>query len=166
MPTLLITVDSLRADHLGQYGYDRDTMPVLDEFADDGTVFTQAFSNGPYTRISIPSFHTSRYLAYGDLNAFPTIGSVLGDAGVRTAGIGTQTGIGMVPGRFDMDELIDLGRDSFGETDRSATERLVGSVNSVAATISDRLQHSGMDRLYRALARPYNAVVSENRSTS
>lgn len=29
MDTILITVDALRADHLSQYGYERETMPVL-----------------------------------------------------------------------------------------------------------------------------------------
>lgn len=37
MKTVLVTVDALRADHLGQYGYDRDTMPVLDGLVDAGT---------------------------------------------------------------------------------------------------------------------------------
>ena len=30
---ILIVIDTLRADHLGAYGYDRDTSPVLDAFA-------------------------------------------------------------------------------------------------------------------------------------
>ncbi|MEF8802090.1 MAG: sulfatase [Halolamina sp.] len=163
MPTVLVTVDALRADHLGQYGYDRDTMPILDELTEEGTVFTQAFSNGPYTRISIPSFHTSRYLAYGDLDVFSTIGAALDSVDTRTAAIGTQTGIGLAPGKFDFDELIDLGRDDFevDETELTTTDQFVGRIDSVAADVSEWLQRHGLDGLYRTLKRPYNALFAD-----
>jgi glucan phosphoethanolaminetransferase (alkaline phosphatase superfamily) len=62
--TILITVDALRADHLSQYGYERDTIPVLDRLLDDGVIFENAFSNAPYTRISIPAIHSSVRLAH------------------------------------------------------------------------------------------------------
>ena len=39
---LLITVDTLRADHLGVYGYARPTSPELDRLAREGVVFTDA----------------------------------------------------------------------------------------------------------------------------
>jgi len=85
MKAILVTVDALRADHLSQYGYDLDTMPVLDRPAAEGTVFEEAYANGPYTRISVPSFHTSSYLAYEDMDGLETISGVLGDRGVMTA---------------------------------------------------------------------------------
>jgi arylsulfatase A-like enzyme len=164
MPTLLITVDALRADRLGQYGYHRDTMPVLDELVAAGTLFERAFANGPYTRVSVPSFHTSRYLAYGDVGALPTIPAALGDAGVRTAAIGTQTGIGLVRGEYGYDELIDLGRDGFERGgQRPPGERVLVAVDDVATSVSEWLQRRGMDRVYRALKRPYDAVVSESK---
>jgi arylsulfatase A-like enzyme len=53
MNTILITVDALRADHLNQYGYERDTIPVLDRLLDDGVIFKNAFSNAPYTRMAL-----------------------------------------------------------------------------------------------------------------
>ena len=37
---VLVTVDSLRADHVGCYGYERDTTPNLDEYAEGGHLFT------------------------------------------------------------------------------------------------------------------------------
>ena len=40
---ILITIDSLRADHLGCYGYDRDTTPYIDNLAKEGIVFTKCF---------------------------------------------------------------------------------------------------------------------------
>ncbi len=44
---LVIAVDALRADHLHCFGYDRDTTPVLDGWAAQGTAFLQAFSPSP-----------------------------------------------------------------------------------------------------------------------
>ncbi|QSG06956.1 Arylsulfatase A or related enzyme [Halapricum desulfuricans] len=138
-------------------------MPVLDELAANGTVFTQAFSNGPYTRVSIPSFHTSRYLAYGDLDVFSTISSALDSVDIRTAAIGTQTGIGLVPGKFNFDELIDLGRDEFEEeeTEHTVTERTAAYIDTIAAGVSECLQRRGLDALYRTLKRPYNALFDD-----
>jgi arylsulfatase A-like enzyme len=115
MNTILVTVDAVRADHLGQYGYERETMPVLDRLIDDGTIFTNAYANGPYTRISVPSFHTSTYLGYQDIQSLPTIASVLSENHVHTACIGTRTGFSSVEGDLHFDEYVDLGRDEYHE---------------------------------------------------
>ena len=52
---VLLTIDSLRADHLGCYGYARNTSPHLDEMAEQSTVFERAFATGIPT---MPSFTT------------------------------------------------------------------------------------------------------------
>jgi arylsulfatase A-like enzyme len=52
---VLLTVDSLRTDHLHCYGYDRDTTPCVDELASRGTVFLQAISHGGGTPTAFPS---------------------------------------------------------------------------------------------------------------
>ncbi|SFS06540.1 arylsulfatase [Halomicrobium zhouii] len=164
MKTLLLTVDALRADHLGQYGYERDTMPVLDDLVEDGTRFTSAFANGTYTRISVPSFQTSQYLAYENLEAMPKIAPILEDGGIETAVIGTQTGIGLVHGGFGYGETIDLGRDdNFVEAnaDRPLGELVAYRVNKVATRISQGLQHRGADRLYDLLKKPYRKFYPE-----
>jgi len=44
---LVIAIDALRADHISGNGYDRETTPRLDLFAEDGVTFTQAWSAGP-----------------------------------------------------------------------------------------------------------------------
>lgn len=56
---ILITIDSLRADHIGCLGYDKKLTPNLDKLAKDGVLFTQAFSYGPTTFASIPPLLTS-----------------------------------------------------------------------------------------------------------
>ena len=46
---ILVFVDTLRADHLGMYGYDRPTSPKLDAWAEGAVVFEQARSVAPWT---------------------------------------------------------------------------------------------------------------------
>ena len=88
---LLVTVDSLRADHVGCYGYGRDTTPTLDSRADDSAVYTNAFAHACSTRPSFPTILTSSYpLMYGGYERLSEsrtlISEVFSDAGYRTAG--------------------------------------------------------------------------------
>ena len=55
---VLIVVDTLRADHLGCYGYPRSTSPHLDTLAGMGTVFDRAYSHSPWTVPSVASILT------------------------------------------------------------------------------------------------------------
>ncbi len=57
---LLISIDTLRPDHLGCYGYARPTSPTLDELCREGTVFEQARSHAPSTLLSHAALLTSR----------------------------------------------------------------------------------------------------------
>ncbi len=52
-PIILIVIDTLRADHLGTYGYARLTSPALDAFARNGAVFAHAYATSPWT---LPTF--------------------------------------------------------------------------------------------------------------
>ncbi|MCS6915481.1 MAG: sulfatase-like hydrolase/transferase [Myxococcales bacterium] len=58
---LLITIDSLRADHLGVYGYPYRTSPRIDQWAQTAVVFDQARAAGPATRFSIPAMLTGKH---------------------------------------------------------------------------------------------------------
>jgi arylsulfatase A-like enzyme len=57
---LLITIDTLRADHVSAYGYARKTTPNLDSLAAAGTLFTNSWAHAPSTRYSIPAILTGR----------------------------------------------------------------------------------------------------------
>jgi arylsulfatase A-like enzyme len=57
---LIISIDTLRADHLGCYGYARDTSPRIDGLARRGVLFEQACSTAPWTLPSYGSLFTSR----------------------------------------------------------------------------------------------------------
>ena len=57
---LMITIDTLRADHVGAYGYARKTTPNLDKLAAAGTLFEHSWAHAPSTRYSIPAILTGR----------------------------------------------------------------------------------------------------------
>ena len=58
---LLISIDALRADHVGAYGYSRPTTPTIDALAARGTRFAWAISPSPTTRRAIPAMTVGRY---------------------------------------------------------------------------------------------------------
>jgi arylsulfatase A-like enzyme len=59
---VLITIDTLRADHIGAYGYSRDTTPNLDRFAEEAVRFEAAFSPRGLTFPAIASLLTSKHV--------------------------------------------------------------------------------------------------------
>jgi arylsulfatase A-like enzyme/HEAT repeat protein len=59
---LLITIDALRADHLGTYGYERPTSPGLDALAKEATLFERTYAQAPHSSYSLSSLETSEYL--------------------------------------------------------------------------------------------------------
>ncbi|MEZ4248034.1 MAG: sulfatase [Polyangiales bacterium] len=52
---VLVTLDAVRVDRVGCYGYTRDTTPSLDELAHRGRRFEHAYSGGGWTSISLPA---------------------------------------------------------------------------------------------------------------
>ncbi len=60
---LVITIDALRADHVGAYGYRRATTPAIDALAAGGARFTRAYAQAPHTSFSIGSMMTGKYFA-------------------------------------------------------------------------------------------------------
>src|SRR5687767_8608068 len=58
---VLITVDALRADHLGVYGYDRPSSPNLDALAREAAVVRDHIAQAPYTKASVASLFTGRF---------------------------------------------------------------------------------------------------------
>ncbi len=58
---LLITLDTTRADHLGCYGYARDTSPNLDRLAAESTLYTRAYSTSSWTLPAHASLFTAKW---------------------------------------------------------------------------------------------------------
>ena len=66
---LLITVDALRPDHLGCFGYARETSPIIDAFAEDAVRFERVVAPSSRSLRSIPSMLTGlnpSQIAFGD----------------------------------------------------------------------------------------------------
>lgn len=112
---VFVTIDSLRPDHLGCYGYKRSTSPNIDSFAREGVVFRQAIAQGSATLASNPSFITGSEPLWhpvdlADKSAYispatKTLPAVLKERGYTTALFTDHpTGIGRVFGfRKDLD---------------------------------------------------------------
>lgn len=60
---VLITIDTLRADRMHMYGYERETTPHLDQLAKESVLFEQVRSQGPSTRFVFPVLLTGRYFS-------------------------------------------------------------------------------------------------------
>lgn len=112
---VLITVDSLRADHVGFLGYDRPTTPFLDSLARESAVFANAIVAGAPTYYSFPAMLASRHpLALGrDVLGVapdePTIATVLKQSGYATAAF--LGGNPYLSRRFGYDAGFDTFRD-------------------------------------------------------
>ncbi len=91
---LLITIDALRADHLGLYGYTRHITPELDALGARGVVFEHAYAQAPHSSYSLCSLMTSEYLHetldLGQPTPTATLPRVLAAAGYHTAAFYTQ----------------------------------------------------------------------------
>ncbi|HEX2732334.1 MAG TPA: sulfatase-like hydrolase/transferase [Polyangiaceae bacterium] len=86
---LLITLDALRADHLGCYGYQRATSAAIDRLAAQGVRFEWAYASTPHTSYSVTSLMTGKYmrplLMQGAGLDSETLAELLRSYGYRTA---------------------------------------------------------------------------------
>jgi len=118
---VLITLDTTRADHLGAYGYGRDTSPALDALAAESALFERAFSHVPVTLPAhtsiltghLPTAHgirdNGRFIVPEELETLPEI---LGRQGYATAAF--VSGF-VLDSRFGLDQGFDTYDDSFTE---------------------------------------------------
>jgi len=94
---LLVTIDTLRADHLGCYGYPRPTSPVIDALAAEGALFENGWAHAPSTRYSMPAIAAGRWpsaISWDESIWWPRLGpdvrttaQALHDAGYFTGGM-------------------------------------------------------------------------------
>ena len=107
---LLISIDTLRADHLGCYGYEPPTSPEVDAFRRDAVLFATAIAQAPSTLHShasiltslLPHHHGASWGAKRRLaDEVVSVAEVLQDAGYETAAF---TGGGQMDKAFGLDQ--------------------------------------------------------------
>ena len=87
---VLVTVDALRADHLGAYGYRRPISPAFDELATEAVLFERAWTATPRSSYALCSLMTGVALhvraGEGSAPRVTTLAESLGASGIHTAG--------------------------------------------------------------------------------
>lgn len=120
---ILISLDTLRADHLGAYGYESATSPFLDSLAARGTLFERVWAQYPSTLTSHMSLFTGLYpQEHGVLPpdgvlsaAIPTVPELLRRHGLRTGGF---TEGGLMRGNFGFARGFERFSDRAERTER------------------------------------------------
>ena len=121
---IFILVDTLRADHLGAYGYARETSPNLDAFAGKSVFFRDARSQAPCTFPSVNSILTSRYpaaflgqkdQAMGIPERIPSLAEILRLRGYRTVAVSSSAVVRNTPSQHNPSAGFGRGFEVFQE---------------------------------------------------
>ena len=148
----LILIDAVRADHVGVYGYDKGTTPVLDELAKEGVRYARVYANAPWTAPSTASFLTglnaSRHKTETDKSKL--VGNVvtlthrLKKAGWKTAGFSANGNGGSLRG-------LQSGFDVFRDTTNTYTKKERGKTYNGLPT-AEFLTRDVLDYLAKSTA--------------
>jgi len=159
---LLISIDTLRADRVGCYGYEGGTTPRLDAFAREGIRFANVTAQAPYTLPShaslfsgqFPSVHgVERQEMVLSSTRSPILARILGERGYRTQAF---TGGGYVNADFGFDK----GFDGFANIDplrHRSSSFFAAMVEEAEPMILHRLRRAGKTptRVTRELVNEY-----------
>lgn len=161
-PVLLVTVDTIRADRLGCYGYDRGTTPVIDRLAREGLLFREAVTTVPLTTPShatiLTGLHPRSHAVLGNSWQMGpdcrTLAQRFKAAGYRTAAFVSAVVLdprcGLDAGFDHYGALTRPGPGAMGHTpmpageadgarERSAADRLAGRQRRGAETVDEAL---------------------------
>jgi arylsulfatase A-like enzyme len=110
---VLIGVDTLRPDHLGCYGYDRDTSPHIDRLGTKGVVFENVVSSCPWTLPSFATVFTGLYpTQHGAIDTHTPIGGSLSTLAEILKAHGYATGAiinaPLLKGKYAVDQGFDF----------------------------------------------------------
>lgn len=155
---ILITVDCLRPDHVHAYGYERKTTPNIDRLANNGTLYQNAYSNGPGTRFAFKSLNTGLYPLRISGAGLPkndgvTLAEALSSAGYHTAGF---TNNPFLTRHFNHHRGFD---EFYATTDwePKQDEAALDKLNSIANKIHRHLPHGD---IHRILKKVYNRFLT------
>jgi hypothetical protein len=133
---ILITVDTLRADHLGCYGYHLPTTPNLDRFAEEATLFANCISSAPMTVPAMVSMMTSQYPSHYSVGLVdglvmrldePTLARTLSENGYNTVAFVNNLKLDRMTRLYGGFDIYDVGVKLF--TTRSAGDTNESVVN-------------------------------------
>lgn len=136
---LLIVLDTVRVDHLGTYGYQRDTTPNIDRLAAQSVVFERAMSTSPWTLPSHKSLFTGHYPRDVDWlspldEEHLTLAEALGARGYATGGFAGNLRFCCRP--------FGLGRGFGHYEDFSFSPEVMAFCTALGPYLSNRLEHS------------------------
>jgi arylsulfatase A-like enzyme/lipoprotein NlpI len=116
---VIITIDTLRADHLGCYGYKQVRTPNIDSLAADGIRFERAYTPVPITLPAHTVIFTGTYPTLSGMHDFsanrlgpqqPTLAAILKEKGYAT---GAVVASGVLDSRFGLNRGFDFYYDHF-----------------------------------------------------
>ena len=143
-PVILISIDTLRADHLSLYGYTKGRTPNIDALARDGVTFDRAYAHAPQTLPSHTSMLTGQLpFEHGvrDNIGFlvkpnsTTLATLFRSAGYRTGGFASayvlrpETGIGQGFDVYDAKFAAGSLDRPLAQVQRSAPETVSAAIN-------------------------------------
>jgi len=136
---ILISVDTLRPDHLGCYGYGKNTSPAVDAFAKDAVLFENCFAQAPTTRPSCASFLSGFFpheckVTFNSDNLPPqvkTIAEHLKGRGYRTMAVSSNFVLGPGSGFDQGFDVFDNTLDDL-ELVRRVPERVAANTTDAA----------------------------------
>ena len=153
---VLITIDTLRADHVGCYGYKQIKTPNIDSLAADGVRFERAFTPVPVTLPSHSAMLTGTYPMLSGMHDFsgnklnpqqPTLATVLKRAGYAT---GAVMGAAVLDSRFGLNQGFDFYYDhfDFSRLDESNLDEMERPANVVADVALDWLGKNSQKKFF------------------
>ena len=141
---VLITIDTLRHDHLGAYGYHRDTSPNMDQIADEGSLFENSWAHAPSTRYSMPAILTGRYPLHVDYDHSIQGWPGLSESNTTIAEIvkakGYRTGAFTNHWYFDRQRRMDQGFDVYDNSNARLHRSVPGAGPAETTGSSSRQQ--------------------------
>jgi arylsulfatase A-like enzyme len=165
MNVLVYVMDALRADFCSCYGHEYETTPELDAFAEDAVRYENAYTTATWTKPAATSLLTGRQPravnAMGLLDELPplsdTLPRALGEAGVSTRAVSTNTFVAEEFGFTDFDEFTHLQKDPTTQQRRRTAESR-GSEDEVTEEL-------GIDRKVIPLSADINDVLFDHYET-
>ncbi len=153
---VVITIDTLRADHLGCYGYKQIRTPNIDALAADGARFERAYAVVPVTLPSHTVIFTGTYPMLSGMHDFsgntlsplqPTMASVLKQSGYTT---GAVIGAAVLDSRFGLNQGFDFYYDhfDFSRLEEANLDEMERPGNVVADLALDWLGKNSQSRFF------------------